>query len=189
MTGAVRLMMLPSPLVLPSLTGYISKGIALGRKKQVWDTIRAFDLASMFTNRDLNANHLLLLIKVDQHNEALLHVQELANALNMWLLWNADHHYWYSCIADMPQHSEHHTKLQGCVQCADPLDESSKELNNVRLAVNANSPLACNGCNAPHLPVKTHEDLEASPHHPSQVVIPTESTSVSIGVQQTVSQT
>ncbi|KAG2160226.1 uncharacterized protein EDB93DRAFT_1217741 [Suillus bovinus] len=88
--------------IRPSLTGYISKGIALGGKKQVWDAIRAFDLASMFTNGDLNANHLLLLIKVgsmiltysivhcyfqaitlfnaEQHQEALLRVQELTEA-------------------------------------------------------------------------------------------------------------
>jgi len=42
--------------------GYISKGIALCGKRQVWDASRAFDLASTFT--DPNTIHFIFLIKV-----------------------------------------------------------------------------------------------------------------------------
>ncbi|KAG0703056.1 hypothetical protein DFH29DRAFT_998842 [Suillus ampliporus] len=66
--------------IQPSLTGYISQGISFCGKKQVRNAIKAFDLASMFTNGDLKANHFLLLIKADQHEEAMLRVQELATA-------------------------------------------------------------------------------------------------------------
>jgi hypothetical protein len=55
--------MIQSVDIQPSFTGYISKGIALCGRKQVRDAIRAFDLASMFTNGDIKANHFLLLIK------------------------------------------------------------------------------------------------------------------------------
>jgi hypothetical protein len=47
----------------PSLTGYISKGIALCGKNRLQDAIRAFDLASVFTNSDSETT-LLLLVKV-----------------------------------------------------------------------------------------------------------------------------
>ncbi|KIK34388.1 hypothetical protein CY34DRAFT_812957 [Suillus luteus UH-Slu-Lm8-n1] len=70
----------------PSLTGYISKGIALGGKGHVREARAAFDVASMFTNQDSKATHFLLLIKAialfnaDQHKEAMLLVKELATA-------------------------------------------------------------------------------------------------------------
>ncbi|KAG2160223.1 uncharacterized protein EDB93DRAFT_47699 [Suillus bovinus] len=72
--------------IQPSFTGYISKGIALCGRKQVRDAIKAFDLASMFTGGDIKANHFLLLVKAaalfnaDQHEEAMIRVQELAEA-------------------------------------------------------------------------------------------------------------
>jgi hypothetical protein len=84
------------------LTGYISKGIALCGKNLVREARAAFDVASMFTNENLNTNHLLLLIKVGeihlvysflysvlqaialfnaaQHEEAIFLVKELAAA-------------------------------------------------------------------------------------------------------------
>jgi hypothetical protein len=46
------------------LAGYISKGIALCGKGLVREARAAFDVASMFTNKDSNTNHFLLLIKV-----------------------------------------------------------------------------------------------------------------------------
>jgi hypothetical protein len=46
-----------------SFTGYTSKGIALCGKKHIKDIMKAFDLASMFTDRDMKAIHCLLLIK------------------------------------------------------------------------------------------------------------------------------
>jgi hypothetical protein len=86
----------------PSLTGYISKGIALSGKGHVREARAAFDVASMFTNQDSKATHFLFLIKVyqnhlvypllhlafqaialfnaDQHEEAMLLVKELAAA-------------------------------------------------------------------------------------------------------------
>jgi hypothetical protein len=48
----------------PSLTGYISKGIALCGKELIWDAMKAFDLAFMFANEDPKIVHFLLLIKV-----------------------------------------------------------------------------------------------------------------------------
>jgi tetratricopeptide (TPR) repeat protein len=69
-----------------SLTGYISKGIALCGKGLVREARIAFDVASMFTKQDSDTNHFLLLIKVialfnaDQHEEAMLLVKELAAA-------------------------------------------------------------------------------------------------------------
>ncbi|KAG0699367.1 hypothetical protein DFH29DRAFT_1081318 [Suillus ampliporus] len=88
--------------IQPSLTGYISQGIALCGKDQVRDARIAFDLASMFTNEDLKIVHFLLLVKArriflwncpfhcgfqaivlfsaDQHEEAMQLVQQLAAA-------------------------------------------------------------------------------------------------------------
>jgi len=50
--------------IQPSLTGYISKGIALCGTMQLRDAMKAFDIAFMFTDGDLKTSHLLLLIKV-----------------------------------------------------------------------------------------------------------------------------
>jgi hypothetical protein len=72
--------------IRPSLTGYISKGIALCGKGQIREARAAFDVASMFTNQDSDTNHFLLLTKAitlfnsDQHEEAMLLVKELAAA-------------------------------------------------------------------------------------------------------------
>ncbi|KAG2130300.1 uncharacterized protein EDB93DRAFT_84338 [Suillus bovinus] len=69
--------------IRPSLTGYISKGIALCGKGQVPDARAAFDVASMYTDQDPQILHFLLLIKaialfnVDQHDEANLLLKEL----------------------------------------------------------------------------------------------------------------
>jgi hypothetical protein len=49
--------------IRPLLIGYISKGIALCGKGQVWEARIAFDVASVFTNQDSNTNHFLLLNK------------------------------------------------------------------------------------------------------------------------------
>ncbi|KAG2149068.1 uncharacterized protein EDB93DRAFT_358436 [Suillus bovinus] len=70
--------------IQPSLTGYTSKGIALCGKKHFKDAMRAFDLASMFTDGDLKTIHRLLLIKAiatfnaNHYEDAILRVQELA---------------------------------------------------------------------------------------------------------------
>ncbi|KAG2055118.1 WD40 repeat-like protein [Suillus hirtellus] len=73
--------------IQPSLAGHISKGIALCGKKQVLAARISFDLASMFTNRDLKTDHFLFLIKAgitialfnaNEHQEAMLRIQELA---------------------------------------------------------------------------------------------------------------
>ncbi|KAG0708169.1 hypothetical protein DFH29DRAFT_1075813 [Suillus ampliporus] len=75
-----------SVAIQPSLTGYISEGIALCGKRQVRDARTAFDLAFMFTNEYSNIVHFLLLVKAiaifnaDQHEEAILRVQKLAAA-------------------------------------------------------------------------------------------------------------
>ncbi|KAG1830460.1 hypothetical protein EV424DRAFT_294229 [Suillus variegatus] len=72
--------------IQPSLTGYISKGIALCRKGCISDARAAFDVASMYTDRDPQILHFLLLIKVialfnaDQYHEADLLLKELAAA-------------------------------------------------------------------------------------------------------------
>ncbi|KIK40717.1 hypothetical protein CY34DRAFT_806892 [Suillus luteus UH-Slu-Lm8-n1] len=55
--------------IRPSLTGYISKGIALCGKGHIREARAAFDVASMFTNQDSNTNHFLLLIKAYFHVE------------------------------------------------------------------------------------------------------------------------
>ncbi|KIK40843.1 hypothetical protein CY34DRAFT_243313 [Suillus luteus UH-Slu-Lm8-n1] len=75
-----------SVTIQPSLMGYIFKGIALCGKGYVRDARIAFDLAFMFTNKDLKTIHFLLLVKAialfnsDQHEEAMLFVQQLAAA-------------------------------------------------------------------------------------------------------------
>ncbi|KAG2134216.1 hypothetical protein BD769DRAFT_1774311 [Suillus cothurnatus] len=66
----------------PSLTGYISKGIALCGKNRLQDAIRAFELASVFTNSDSETTLILLikavaLFNANQHEDAMLRVQEL----------------------------------------------------------------------------------------------------------------
>ncbi|KAG2345923.1 hypothetical protein BDR05DRAFT_960217 [Suillus weaverae] len=72
--------------IQPSLTGYISKGIALCGQGHIRDARVVFDVASMFTNQDSETNHFLLLIKAialfnaDQHDEAMLLIKELAAA-------------------------------------------------------------------------------------------------------------
>ncbi|KAG2147843.1 uncharacterized protein EDB93DRAFT_1250352 [Suillus bovinus] len=69
--------------VQPSLTGYISKGIALCGTGHVQNARAAFDVASMYTNQDSQIHHFLLLIKAialfnaDQHDEANLLLKEL----------------------------------------------------------------------------------------------------------------
>ncbi|KIK38027.1 hypothetical protein CY34DRAFT_415637 [Suillus luteus UH-Slu-Lm8-n1] len=74
---------LKSISIQPSLVGCISKGIALCGKRQFQDAMKAFDLAFMFVDADLNKTRLLLLIKAialfnaNQHEEAILRVQEL----------------------------------------------------------------------------------------------------------------
>ncbi|KAG2128625.1 WD40-repeat-containing domain protein [Suillus bovinus] len=66
--------------------GYISKGLALCGKGLVREARIAFDVASMFTNKDSATDHFLLLIKAialfdaDQHDEAMLLIKELAAA-------------------------------------------------------------------------------------------------------------
>ncbi|KAG2337096.1 hypothetical protein BDR05DRAFT_970635 [Suillus weaverae] len=75
---------LKSISIQPSLMGCISKGIALCGKRQFQDAMKAFDLAFMFVDENLNKTRLLLLIKAialfnaNQHEEAILRVQELA---------------------------------------------------------------------------------------------------------------
>ncbi|KAG1795474.1 uncharacterized protein HD556DRAFT_388554 [Suillus plorans] len=70
--------------IQPSLTGYISKGIALCGEGRVPDARAAFDVASMYTDQDSQILHFLLLIKAialfnaDQHDEANLLLKELA---------------------------------------------------------------------------------------------------------------
>ncbi|KIK41304.1 hypothetical protein CY34DRAFT_218665 [Suillus luteus UH-Slu-Lm8-n1] len=72
--------------IQPSLTGYISKGIALCGKGLIREARAAFDVASMFTNKDPDTNHFLLLIKAialfnaAQHEEAMVLVNELTAA-------------------------------------------------------------------------------------------------------------
>ncbi|KAG0696209.1 hypothetical protein DFH29DRAFT_212618 [Suillus ampliporus] len=72
--------------IQPSLIGYISKGIALCRQQHFQDAMKAIDLAFMFTDGDSNVAHFLLLIKAilmfngNQHDDAMMRVQELADA-------------------------------------------------------------------------------------------------------------
>ncbi|KAG1786305.1 quinon protein alcohol dehydrogenase-like superfamily [Suillus plorans] len=75
---------LKSISIQPSLMGCISKGIAHCGKQQLQDAMKAFDLAFLYVDTDLNKTRLLLLIKAialfnaNQHDEAILRVQELA---------------------------------------------------------------------------------------------------------------
>lgn len=72
--------------IQPSLLGYISKGIALCGKKQLWDAMEAFDFAFVLSNSDPNIINLLLLIKAialfnaGRHNDAVRRVQDLTTA-------------------------------------------------------------------------------------------------------------
>ncbi|KIK44827.1 hypothetical protein CY34DRAFT_594611 [Suillus luteus UH-Slu-Lm8-n1] len=78
--------------IRPSLTGYISKGIALCGKGHVREARIAFDVASMFTKQDSTITHFLLLIKAialfnaDQHEEAMLLVKLAAACPNTDIL-------------------------------------------------------------------------------------------------------
>lgn len=69
-----------------SFAGYISKGIALCGMELIRDVMKACDLAFMFANEDSKIVHFLLLIKAiaifnaGQHEEAMMRVQELADA-------------------------------------------------------------------------------------------------------------
>ncbi|KAG2743979.1 hypothetical protein P692DRAFT_20744842 [Suillus brevipes Sb2] len=72
-----------SVAIRPSLLGYISHGIALCGKQQLWDAMEAFDLAFVFSNRDPIIIDLLLLIKAislfnaNHHDEAMRRVRDL----------------------------------------------------------------------------------------------------------------
>ncbi|KAG2336575.1 hypothetical protein BDR05DRAFT_993324 [Suillus weaverae] len=72
--------------IQPSLTGHISKGIALCGKGHVRDARAAFIVAFMFTNQDSETVHFLILImaialfNAYQHEEAMLLVKELVDA-------------------------------------------------------------------------------------------------------------
>ncbi|KAG0704041.1 hypothetical protein DFH29DRAFT_997923 [Suillus ampliporus] len=72
--------------IQPSLLGYISKGIALCGNELPWDAMEAFDLASIFLNRDPITIDILLLIKAvtlfnaGRRDEAMQRVQDLATA-------------------------------------------------------------------------------------------------------------
>ncbi|KAG2356044.1 hypothetical protein BDR07DRAFT_1424294, partial [Suillus spraguei] len=83
-TGTVPFRMQSS--IEPSLTGFISKGIAFCGKGHISDARAAFDVASTYTNQDLQTTHFLLLIKAialfsaDQHDEAVLLLKELTTS-------------------------------------------------------------------------------------------------------------
>ncbi|KAG2090113.1 uncharacterized protein F5147DRAFT_780419 [Suillus discolor] len=68
----------------PKFSWIISKVIALCGKRQFQNAMKAFDLAFMYVDADLNKTRLSLLIKVvalfnaNQRDEAILRVQELA---------------------------------------------------------------------------------------------------------------
>ncbi|KAG2349765.1 hypothetical protein BDR05DRAFT_252598 [Suillus weaverae] len=70
--------------IQPSLSGYLSMGIALCGQMQVQDGMKALDLTFMFSNEDLKIIHFILLIKAialfnaNQHEEAILRIQQLA---------------------------------------------------------------------------------------------------------------
>ncbi|KAG1789016.1 uncharacterized protein HD556DRAFT_1275673, partial [Suillus plorans] len=71
--------------IQPSLKGYISKGIALCGKQQLWDAMEAFDLALSFSNDNRMTVEILLikaiaLFNSSRHNEAIRRVQDLAAA-------------------------------------------------------------------------------------------------------------
>ncbi|OAX35521.1 hypothetical protein K503DRAFT_364265 [Rhizopogon vinicolor AM-OR11-026] len=77
---------LRSVSIQPSLTGYVSQGIALCGKKLFPDAMKAFDLAFMFTDGDLKTVYLLLLVKAialfnaNQQQEAMLRIHQLVVA-------------------------------------------------------------------------------------------------------------
>ncbi|KAG2111742.1 WD40-repeat-containing domain protein [Suillus clintonianus] len=70
--------------IKPSLIGHICKGLALCGKQQLWDAMKAFDLAFTFTDGDSKKAHFLFLIKsfalfnANQDKEGVIPVQELA---------------------------------------------------------------------------------------------------------------
>jgi tetratricopeptide (TPR) repeat protein len=71
--------------IQPSLTGYISKGIALCGNGDIQDARASFDVAFMYTDQDSEIVHFLLLIKAialfnaNQNDEANLLLKELTN--------------------------------------------------------------------------------------------------------------
>ncbi|KAG2147810.1 uncharacterized protein EDB93DRAFT_1250323 [Suillus bovinus] len=71
--------------IQPSYIGYISTGIALCGKGNIWGARAAFDVASVYTDQNSETIHFLLLIKVialfnaDQHDEANLLLKALTN--------------------------------------------------------------------------------------------------------------
>lgn len=73
-----------SVTIQPSLTGFISQGIALCGKGQVRDSVKVFDLAFVSANGDPKTAHILFLIKAialfnaNEHEEAIQRVQDLA---------------------------------------------------------------------------------------------------------------
>ena len=60
MTLLITLMVKQSVSIQSSVTGHISRGIALCGKKQFQDAMQAFDLAFMFANEDSKTIHLLI---------------------------------------------------------------------------------------------------------------------------------
>ncbi|KAG2117023.1 uncharacterized protein F5147DRAFT_298969 [Suillus discolor] len=67
------------------IKGYISKGIALCAKHQLWDAMEAFDLALSSSNHNRMTVEILLikaiaLFNSSRHNEAIRRVQDLAAA-------------------------------------------------------------------------------------------------------------
>src|SRR6267154_2822242 len=68
-----------------SLTGYISKGIALCGKMQFQDAMQAFDLAFMFTNSDSKTIHFILLIKAGQFFLAYLLLHHDFQAITLFV--------------------------------------------------------------------------------------------------------
>lgn len=73
-----------SVIIQPSLTGFISQGIALCGKGQVQDSAKVFDLAFVSANGDPKMAHIPFLIKAialfiaNEREEAIQRVQELA---------------------------------------------------------------------------------------------------------------
>jgi len=56
-------MVTQSVSIQPSLSGYISKGIALCGKRHFQDATQTFDLALEFANEDPKTIHFLVLVK------------------------------------------------------------------------------------------------------------------------------
>lgn len=71
--------------IKPSLTGHISKGIALCGNRQFQKATAAFDIAFTFTKKDPTLIHLLFLIKVialfnvNEHDRAIQRIGELSS--------------------------------------------------------------------------------------------------------------